>query len=325
MGSAAGYIFARILLYLWPGSLLVRTTITSPELMQFCVKLALMSSQNSSISQDVALVLCKTAFASKLQPSLPEPSDEFVRCLAITLAAGAAPKNLDMVVGADGRGKCWHATDLVCMLIWEMGQRSSDPDLSDLKASLKDNVWPVIRRLILVDTASPLWFLEAADEAYYELSDFVPGEIPEEQAQILQDLRRVPCFFEVLIDIFMGMFDAKVFQRKDVNNPDIIPIGVWQRLGSLPNIQPKTYNRLQDFVAKLSDRDVFRAFRGEQKCVGSAPKNGALVKCSREACEEVQTTTAFSKCQGCKVAAYCSRECQKLDWKHHKPFCGKAL
>ncbi|MCJ1252019.1 hypothetical protein MMC30_009257 [Trapelia coarctata] len=28
------------------------------------------------------------------------------------------------------------------------------------------------------------------------------------------------------------------------------------------------------------------------------------------------------KCKGCGVVAYCGKECQKKDWKTHKPFCG---
>ena len=28
-------------------------------------------------------------------------------------------------------------------------------------------------------------------------------------------------------------------------------------------------------------------------------------------------------CSGCKVAVYCSRNCQKSDWRRHKPSCTK--
>ena len=30
----------------------------------------------------------------------------------------------------------------------------------------------------------------------------------------------------------------------------------------------------------------------------------------------------LKKCSKCKVVAYCSRECQTMDWKRHKPVCG---
>ena len=32
----------------------------------------------------------------------------------------------------------------------------------------------------------------------------------------------------------------------------------------------------------------------------------------------------FSKCAACKLAQYCSRECQKADWKRHRPICKKT-
>jgi hypothetical protein len=31
----------------------------------------------------------------------------------------------------------------------------------------------------------------------------------------------------------------------------------------------------------------------------------------------------LKKCSRCKMARYCSTECQGLDWKKHKPFCSR--
>ena len=42
--------------------------------------------------------------------------------------------------------------------------------------------------------------------------------------------------------------------------------------------------------------------------------------CICVACEPAMTS-AEDKCQGCKVARYCSRECQKQDWATHKLIC----
>jgi hypothetical protein len=34
-------------------------------------------------------------------------------------------------------------------------------------------------------------------------------------------------------------------------------------------------------------------------------------------------STATKRCMGCKQAQYCSVECQKTDWTHHKTICGR--
>ena len=48
-------------------------------------------------------------------------------------------------------------------------------------------------------------------------------------------------------------------------------------------------------------------------------------------CNKVETSEEFQnslmQCSRCRMAYYCSKECQKDDWKSHKPFCrpvGKA-
>ena len=45
------------------------------------------------------------------------------------------------------------------------------------------------------------------------------------------------------------------------------------------------------------------------------------------ACANFETRVAeFKRCSSCHFAFYCSRECQKADWKlRHKAICGKPL
>ncbi len=38
-------------------------------------------------------------------------------------------------------------------------------------------------------------------------------------------------------------------------------------------------------------------------------------------CRKVPTSGVIKRCGGCKVASYCSRECQQADWEKHKPLC----
>ncbi|KAF7334540.1 hypothetical protein MVEN_02283800 [Mycena venus] len=36
---------------------------------------------------------------------------------------------------------------------------------------------------------------------------------------------------------------------------------------------------------------------------------------------ECKNYKGLSKCNRCRTAMYCSKECQKADWPHHKPYC----
>ncbi|KAG7097973.1 hypothetical protein E1B28_005283 [Marasmius oreades] len=51
-------------------------------------------------------------------------------------------------------------------------------------------------------------------------------------------------------------------------------------------------------------------------------KKSVLMECGSEACNKEESTPAqFHRCSGCRQISYCSRECQKLDWRRHKPDC----
>jgi hypothetical protein len=41
-------------------------------------------------------------------------------------------------------------------------------------------------------------------------------------------------------------------------------------------------------------------------------------------CETCGSPVNNNKCSGCSLVAYCSKDCQKKDWKEHKPFCKLA-
>ena len=51
-----------------------------------------------------------------------------------------------------------------------------------------------------------------------------------------------------------------------------------------------------------------------------------LRKCSYVKCKKMEESRVeFMVCSRCKLPCYCSRRCQKLDWKHeHKQKCGKC-
>jgi hypothetical protein len=51
-------------------------------------------------------------------------------------------------------------------------------------------------------------------------------------------------------------------------------------------------------------------------------------RCQRDGCEHERTPESespLSACGGCQAARYCSRKCQKLAWRVHKPSCDKPV
>lgn len=48
-------------------------------------------------------------------------------------------------------------------------------------------------------------------------------------------------------------------------------------------------------------------------------------RCQNDACPHEATTTNLQKCTRCKVRTYCSRSCQRVDWRSHKPQCNPPV
>ncbi|KAG5733616.1 hypothetical protein E4T56_gene4961, partial [Termitomyces sp. T112] len=54
----------------------------------------------------------------------------------------------------------------------------------------------------------------------------------------------------------------------------------------------------------------------------SSRKNYAL-QCVYHQCKQEKAPENIRRCTGCKMAWYCSKDCQKRDWVNHRNVCGK--
>lgn len=77
----------------------------------------------------------------------------------------------------------------------------------------------------------------------------------------------------------------------------------------------KADSRPQDFIefAKEMIADYDKA--------DSKPPKDATPTCDGCGSEEGKSGQQLKSCAKCKSASYCSRECQKSDWKKHKKYC----
>ena len=64
----------------------------------------------------------------------------------------------------------------------------------------------------------------------------------------------------------------------------------------------------------------------EYSTVKWGPRKIGYDGCNNRGCKRTESTSKkFSRCSGCKVAMYCSRDCQVEDWKiRHKKVCKDA-
>ena len=64
--------------------------------------------------------------------------------------------------------------------------------------------------------------------------------------------------------------------------------------------------------------------RHKQSC-SFLQKNSQELTNSKMFCSACKSSDNLSKCGGCKVMHYCSKECQRSDWKIHKSFCKEIV
>lgn len=45
------------------------------------------------------------------------------------------------------------------------------------------------------------------------------------------------------------------------------------------------------------------------------------LRCAFTLCSNPRASGSLKACAACNIVSYCSKDCQKADWKRHKPFC----
>ena len=101
---------------------------------------------------------------------------------------------------------------------------------------------------------------------------------------------------------FVALYDEN---RRPI---DVVPASLVQKLQSdIEWSVPMSSEACSRIVTLHMQPDLSMSFNENlRKCQVCGP------------CEKVQ------KCSKCKIVLYCSKECQKLDWKTHKTYCLSA-
>lgn len=56
----------------------------------------------------------------------------------------------------------------------------------------------------------------------------------------------------------------------------------------------------------------------------SSDQNSSAAACATCKRDQASLSSPMKRCSGCSGQRYCSKECQKADWKQHKKVCGKS-
>lgn len=70
----------------------------------------------------------------------------------------------------------------------------------------------------------------------------------------------------------------------------------------------------QEYKQNAPSKNAYTKANYEKKCWSCKKSSSELT---------TETDKKIQSCSACKVATYCSRDCQKKDWSQHKPNCTK--
>ena len=78
--------------------------------------------------------------------------------------------------------------------------------------------------------------------------------------------------------------------------------------------------RVYDEWAKIHPNEKLEAVVIDDDVAKELNKSSSRAICEHCKCIEKEAN-CFQRCARCNLAAYCSRDCQKADWKEHKTKC----
>jgi hypothetical protein len=119
--------------------------------------------------------------------------------------------------------------------------------------------------------------------------------------------------------------------KSEINQLRTTPLTPLQRLkrfSPMKDETPISSSNKRARVTSLSDSiiiDLEEEDNGEDENPTTPPVSNNIKSRSQEQpCRVCHKLTDF-KCSGCSMQYYCSRECQKSDWKRHKQQCNKTV
>jgi len=121
------------------------------------------------------------------------------------------------------------------------------------------------------------------------------------------------CYFKQTIAYYKGTLDG-ILQGKETVN---VPAFDGHSIAELQNGDMKTV------VGFLKKRITCKCLDKRHKEVKSITKMGL---CANPECShpdgKVERKTMYT-CTGCSLVSYCSADCQRADWPHHREHCKK--
>ena len=149
-----------------------------------------------------------------------------------------------------------------------------------------------------------------------------------------QELWRNKRYRETAVNIFIAIGTNCILSRERVDSFLAYAIVALDSYDGSGNFDSVVYNRV--LATKMRDihfgtkRDLLKFFRKRITCKclkemhlearKTLPKTGV---CNH--CEQEKERSLLMVCSSCRIAQYCSRECQVAGWSRHKGYCKECV